>query len=324
MREIVVLGGYGHLGRLCIRELAQGTSARLVVAGRSVQRAEALALAFGDRARAVYCDASDPRTLRRTLEKADAVVACCGCDLSTAIAAAVSMRVPFVGLTPVALDAHTRDVVGEEAWKAQVPIVVQAGALPGLPGVLAETLVRRFRSIRELRIASSGPWTQTETSENDARRYRRERAQRRPERTRWLPLHWRFPDPVGWRWLGAAESLDLAGFAEAHCVEQLRYFEPSSSPVARRLDLLRGRGSIRPFAISVEARIDPRRREPEARIDVTAADVLTAACAVAGSLVAAILARDVPAGLLTPREAINPVRILSDLEKRGARVSSRD
>jgi hypothetical protein len=324
MREIFVLGGDGHLGRLCIRELVQGTSARLIVAGRSVQRAEALALGFGERACAVYCDASDPRTLRRTLEKADAVVACCGGDLSAAISTAVSMRVPFVGLTPIALDAHARDTVGEAAWKAQVPIVVQAGALPGLPGVLAETLVRRFRSIRELRIASSGPWSQTETSKNDALRYRRGRVRRRPERTGWLPLRWRFPDPVGWRRLRAAESLDLVGFAEAHCVEQLRYFEPSGGPVARRLDLVRSRRSIRPFALSAEARIDPRRREPEARIDVTAPDAPTAACAVAGSLVAAILARDVPAGLLTPREAINPARILSDLEKRGARVSSRN
>ena len=322
MGEVVVLGGYGHLGRLCVRELAQRTRARLLIAGRSVQRAEELALVFGDRARGTYCNASDVRTLRQTLEGANAVVACCGGDLGPAITVAVSLRVPFVGLSALALAARSRDVLGEAAWKAQVPVVLQAGALPGLPGVLAEVLVRRYRSIRELRIASSGPWHETETAENDTRRTRALVAETNLKRQSLLPVRWRFPEPVGWRLLRNAESSDLHGFADAHCVEHLLYMEPHRGPLARGLERIGARPISGPFALSAEARLDSLRSNPEASIDITCSDAPSAAAAVAASLVSAILAGEAPAGLLTPRETMNPARILRDLEKAGARVLS--
>ena len=308
-----MLGGYGHLGRRCVRELVQRTGAHLVVAGRNVQRADAVTVGFGERLRSAYCDASDMRTLRRTLEGAAAVVACCGGELTSAISAALSTRVPFVGLSALPLDERSRDVLGETAWKAQVPVVLQAGAVPGLPGVLAESLVRRVRSIRELRIASTGPWQQTETARSDARRARTGSA-------RALPVRFRFPAPLGRRWLSVSESLDLAGFAEAHCVEQLVYLEPYPWLRARLLGPAAAK-SHTPFVVSAEARVDAGRHEPVARIDVSCSDAPAAACAVAGSLVEAILARELPAGLLTPREALPPARILRDLEKSGARVS---
>ena len=69
--------------------------------------------------------------------------------------------------------------------------------------------------------------------------------------------------------------------------------------------------------------MDASQHEPEARIDVSCSDAPAAACAVAGSLVEAILARELPAGLLTPREGLPPARILRDLEKSGARISFR-
>ena len=311
-----MLGGYGHLGRRCVRELVQRTGAHLVVAGRNVQRADAVAVGFGERLRSAYCDASDMRTLRRTIEGAAAVVACCGGELTSAISAALSTRVPFVGLSALPLDERSRDILAETAWKAQVPVVLQAGAVPGLPGVLAESLVRRFSSIRELRIASTGPWQQTETTRSAARRGRATTA-------RALPVRFRFPPPLGRRWLGVSESLDLEGFAEAHCVERLVYLEPYPWLPARLLELITGTKTRGPFVVSAEARVGAGHHEPEARIDVSCSDAPAAACAVAGSLVEAILARELPSGLLTPREARPPARILRDLEKSGARISSR-
>lgn len=315
MRELVVLGGYGYLGRRCLRELASRSAAPLVVAGRSVQRAEELSLGLGERARATYCDALDPRTLRRVLESAMGVVVCCGRDVVPAITAAISLRVPLVATSNLALDARSRRVLGEAAWKAQVPIVVQAGALPGLPGALAEVLVRRLPSILELRIASTGPWRGTETARLDAR------ASRVPG---WRQIRWRFAEPVGPRWVRAADTPDLEGFAEGHCVERLSYLEPPEQGLlARAFERIAGPPPLDPFALCAEAWLGGG-QGPAARIELTAADVVAAAAAVTGSLVEAILAREVPAGLLTPREAVSPGRILRDLEKSGARISGLD
>jgi hypothetical protein len=84
-----------------------------------------------------------------------------------AIQTALELRLGFVGLSPVSLDARTRAHLAELAWRAQVPLVLWAGALPGLPGVLAEALVRRLPRIRRLRLASTGPFAETETARRD-------------------------------------------------------------------------------------------------------------------------------------------------------------
>ena len=133
MRPIVVLGGYGRLGRACVLELAAQTHAPLRIAGRNAQRAESLALSLGERAAPCYADAADPRILARALEGASAVIACCGGDLRTALQCALELRVPFVGLSPLPLDTRGKAHVGELAWRAQVPVVLHAGAVPGFP-----------------------------------------------------------------------------------------------------------------------------------------------------------------------------------------------
>ncbi len=303
MRAVVVLGGYGRLGRLCVHDLASRLSAELVVAGRNLQRAESLALSLGERARGVYVDVQNPRTLARALEGAGAVLACTAGDSLLALQTALELRVPFVGVSPLRLEARSRAHVAELAWRAQVPVVLWAGALPGLPGILAEALVRRLPSIRKLRVASSVH------AESGDPLFGRSRA-------RWLPELWRFADPIGVRPVLPGFSADLEGFAESHCVDTLEFLEPPRGWLGRSLQRLAGHGAAAGFALEALA-------EPEASIEVFAASPLVAAAALASTIVAAILAGGVvPAGLSAPREALNPAFALAELEKRGVRVSA--
>jgi saccharopine dehydrogenase-like NADP-dependent oxidoreductase len=99
MHEIIVLGGYGRVGRHCVSELVETTRARVVVAGRSIQRAEQVASVFGERARPAYANATDPRTLQPLIPGAVAVLTCCGPSTQAVLEIAVETRVPFIGLT---------------------------------------------------------------------------------------------------------------------------------------------------------------------------------------------------------------------------------
>ena len=315
---VVVLGGYGRVGRLCVQELAARTRAPIRVAGRNVQRAESLALSFGDRASAGYADASEPRVLARVLEGAAAVLACCGGDQVRALQCALELRVPFVGLSPVPLPARSRAHVAELAWKAQVPVVLHPGALPGIPGILAESLVRRVAAMQRLEIASTGPFLETET----ARRDQAEARASEPARSRRLPELWRFSEPIGRRALGQAACADLTGFAESHLVGELRYLEPREGAFARAISRVVSRGAGAGFAVAARAFAQADAREPVAEIELLAADALTPAAALAGALTAAVLEGHVPAGLSAPREAIAPAAALGELEKRGVRVRS--
>jgi len=325
MRGVVVLGGYGRLGRLCVHELAGRTQARLVIAGRNLQRAESLALSFGERASAAYANAHDTRTLARALEGAGALVACCGGDQLVALQTALELRVPFVGLSPVGLEPRSRAHLAELAWRAQVPVVLWAGALPGLPGILAEALVRRLPAIRRLRIASTGAYAETETARRDLQPLPTPArdADGRGALRRLLPELWRFAEPIGMRPVVASSSPDLEGFAASHCVETLRYLEPPRGVIGRSLRRLVAPKPDAGFGLAATAACDPDpAAPPTAAIELFAQNALIPAAALAGSLVAAILDGRVPAGLSTPREAIHPAVALGDLEKRGVRVSS--
>jgi putative NAD(P)-binding protein len=316
-RPIVVLGGYGRIGRLCVQELVARTRAPIKIAGRNAQRAESVALSFEERASASYTDASQPRVLARTLEGAAAVVACCGGDLGGALQATLELRVPFVGLSPIPLGARGRAHVAELAWKAQVPIVLHAGALPGIPGLLAESLVRRLPSIRRLEIASTGPFAKSDTARRD-QSAAHESLAGEASAARRLPELWTFAEPVGRRALVRSASADLEGFTASHLVDELRYLEPPEGWLTRAFaSVLRAAGGA---GFAVAARAFCGASEPEAELEVSAADPLGPAAAIATVVTAAILQGHVPAGLASVREAISPALALGELEKRGVRV----
>ena len=167
MGEVIVLGGYGTVGSACVRELIETTRASVLVAGRSVQRAEEAALAAGKQVRGIYANATDPRTMRALLPGAAAIVCCTGSGTPDALALALEHRIPFVDLEPIALKPEIARELGERAWKAQIPVVLGAGAVPGLPGVLAEYLVRRLTECDWIHVASTGPWRGSTAADRD-------------------------------------------------------------------------------------------------------------------------------------------------------------
>jgi hypothetical protein len=309
MAQVVVLGGYGRVGRRCAQEIAEQTRARVVIAGPSIQRAESAALGLGGRAVAAYGNAADPRTLARLLEGAGLLVACCSDLQAPSLEIAIGMRVPLIALSSLALGEHRRSALAEQAWRAQVPAILHAGSIPGLPAVLADLLVRRFRSLAELRLASTGAWLGTPAAARDVDRSAGARPGMR------LPRRFHFGPPVGSLAMRAAASADLEGFARAHCVERLVYLEPllGAGRLVRR-------APPPEFALVAEARVRSAADPADARVEIRAPDPLLPAAALCGSLAAAVLAGEMPAGLLTPREARNPSALLGDLEKRGVAV----
>ncbi|MFQ5512813.1 MAG: saccharopine dehydrogenase NADP-binding domain-containing protein [Myxococcota bacterium] len=318
MHEIVVLGGYGRVGQLCVAELVKSTRARIVVAGRSIQRAEDVAAAHGGRARAAYVNAEDRRTLQRALPGSALVVFCAGADLLDSLVQAIDACVPFISLTPSTLEPRAAYELQRRAWTAQVPVVLEAGAVPGLPGVLAELLVRSFPALHEIRIACTGPWlgsgaalgsqrVRADTGRGDG----------------WLrrPVRWRFSPRIGSRWLRPSSSGDLAGFVESHCVERLVYLEPESGPL-RRLAKRGPRTRDGGFALAAAATVERGTQLLEDLVTLEAVDPLEAAAASLGTLAGRVLRGRMPGGFFVPREALDPLSYLGQLEKRGVRVST--
>jgi len=313
MHEIVVIGGYGHLGSYCVAEFVRGTRARVVVVGRNIQRAEQVAAAWSDRARAAYGNLADPRTLERLIPEAAAVVLCGGEDPTVALDVAIRARVPIVSLIPCMLDERRGSELPQAAWEAQVPIVLNAGAVPGLAGVLADSFTRRFDSIHKIRIASTGPWLGTDLARQSSRSPGGGGA--------WRPSRWQFPDPIGGRWVRPATAADLVEFEKTHCVKRVTYLEPDRGALSRGFKQIFSRKGSQSFAIAAEAVLKKRERGARPRMLLEAPDVLAAASASAGVIVSRILRGRMPGGFFNPHEVVAPQAYFDALEKRGIRTT---
>ena len=316
MRPIVVLGGYGRLGRACVLELAAQTNAPLRIAGRNAQRAESLALSLGERAAPCYADAADPRVagarargrgggrrlLRRRPARRPAERARAARAVHRALAAAArsAQRAP-PGRARLARAGSGRAPRGGGARDPRDPGRV-AGAPAARDRDAADRLDRRLHARPRPRAATSGPRP----------RPPRFRSARR------LPERWRFADPIGARALAPAACADLAGFAESHCVGALEYLEPPSRGLARSVAKLVARGAGAGFAVA--ARATPVGDGAAVEVELSAPDPVAVAAALAAALAAAVLERRVPAGLSAPRDALGPAAALTALEKRGARI----
>jgi len=306
VHNVVVLGGYGRLGSACVSELLETTPCRIVVAGPSVQRAERAALLHGERVRGAYANAADPRTVGDVLSGADLVISCCSVPPLAALERALEARVPLLSLTRMTLSHSTTDALSESAWDAGIPVILHAGATPGLPGLTADFLLRRLERARLLRIASTG--------NGDPARLRL------PTRLGDLRPPQRFHFPGGVRLMQRVASPDLDGFAEGHCVDRLQYLEPDSGAFGAAAARLLGWRAPRTFTLVAEAWRERVTGRPDARLVLRAESSQRAAAVTAGALARAVLDGTLPAGVLTPHEALNPAAFLDTLAKRGVRV----
>jgi NAD(P)-dependent dehydrogenase (short-subunit alcohol dehydrogenase family) len=318
--DVLVVGGYGRVGAACVRELLATTDVGVVVAGRNAQRAQSAVMSLGERATPLYLDASDARTLSHPLEDAAAIVLACGGAPHAALELALRVRVPVVCLAPLRLDAHAAELLAARAWDAQVALILGAGAVPGLAGVAAEWLLRQFAELEEIVIACSGPWSATQSARRDLAALRvGAPASERRFAGLW-PRQWAFPAPVGRRLVRAAEAMDLERFSEQHCVRRVTWLERDERPAARLAERLLQRPAQPGFALLAQAFVQARSARPDATLVFEAPDVPAAAAAACGALVRTLLAGGVPAGVLQPREVLNPASFVDALSKRGVRV----
>jgi hypothetical protein len=111
-RPIVVLGGYGRIGRACVQELSP---ARAPIRRRLERaRAESPRL-FSRSARARVIPTPPIRACSRARRGRGGRRRLLGRDLGAALQCAVELRIPFVGLLPIPLGARGFAHVGELA-----------------------------------------------------------------------------------------------------------------------------------------------------------------------------------------------------------------
>lgn len=150
---IVVVGGYGAVGRVVCETLADRFPGRVVAGGRSMARAEAFARSTGGRVRPRRLDPADSRALEETLAGARVVVACAGRDDVDLARACLERGVHYVDVSasyPFLLGVERLAALARERGAAAV---LSVGLAPGLTNLLARRCREALGEVRSLDVA---------------------------------------------------------------------------------------------------------------------------------------------------------------------------
>jgi NAD(P)-dependent dehydrogenase (short-subunit alcohol dehydrogenase family) len=150
---VVVVGGYGAVGRVVARTLAETFHARVVVAGRDARRAEELARTGGGMLTAQACDVSRTEDVDRVLAGAAAVVMCVERANEALATACFERGIHYVDISASVAVLEAVERLDPLAKSNGAAAVLSVGLAPGLTNVLARHCVDRLPSARSVDIA---------------------------------------------------------------------------------------------------------------------------------------------------------------------------
>jgi saccharopine dehydrogenase-like NADP-dependent oxidoreductase len=139
--KVVVLGGYGHYGRYIARKLAErSVVSTLVVAGRSLEKAQAQAGLLGAKAMAARIDLFETADVPDAVRGANLIVNAAGPDHLTVVPAlrlAIAAGADYCDLNISWLATEEALAMSQDAQAAGITAITGIGAFPGLFSLLA-------------------------------------------------------------------------------------------------------------------------------------------------------------------------------------------
>lgn len=151
MAKILILGGYGLTGRLLARHLLEETQAEIVLAGRSLEKAQRLAVdlsaEFGvGRLTATRLDASDRQSLEKALPGTDLLLVAAPTTQCTETVAvtALDCGVDYLDVQLGEQKIAVLKALGQEIERRGRCFVSEAGFHPGLPSAMVRLAAKHL------------------------------------------------------------------------------------------------------------------------------------------------------------------------------------
>jgi saccharopine dehydrogenase-like NADP-dependent oxidoreductase len=160
-KTFLILGGYGNTGRLLARLLLQETDVRLVLAGRTVGKAEDAAAQFnhlfeGNRVLAMYADASAPASLQPAFEGVDMVIVASSTAeyVKEVAVAALQAGIDYLDIQYSTQKTAELKSLSQEIEKAGRCFITDGGFHPGLPAALVRYAAQYFDHLEKANVGS--------------------------------------------------------------------------------------------------------------------------------------------------------------------------
>jgi saccharopine dehydrogenase (NAD+, L-lysine-forming) len=160
-KKLLILGGYGNTGRLIARLLLQETDAELILAGRSLKKAEEFARLLndqfeGNRVTGICADASDVESLKQAFHGVDLVIVA---SSTAQYAKGVAVAALEVGIDYMDIQFSTEKTsllksMTSEIEKADRCFITDGGFHPGLPAALVHYVAQHYDKLEKANVGS--------------------------------------------------------------------------------------------------------------------------------------------------------------------------
>ena len=139
MTSILILGGYGYTGKLLTKHLHSHTDAKLIIAGRSLEKAQAFANLFNNKNITARClNAADNLSLVEGLAEVDMLLVSAPTTqyADKVIRAAVEAKVDYLDIQFSSKKLSVLNEMKPEIDQAGLCFITEAGYHPGLPSAM--------------------------------------------------------------------------------------------------------------------------------------------------------------------------------------------
>jgi saccharopine dehydrogenase (NAD+, L-lysine forming) len=151
--DILVVGGYGVVGRRISEHLAARFPGRVVIAGRNEQRAATLCRELGQDTRPRRADVNDPTTLGSALEGVATVIGCVAQRQRHLLDAAVERGLGYTDLAPELAFWQVGDELRARVRKTGARVLLGAGLSPGISNMMARRLADILGTVDQIETA---------------------------------------------------------------------------------------------------------------------------------------------------------------------------
>lgn len=136
--NILIVGGYGNVGSMIASDLIETTNAKIIIAGRRIERAQSLANQRGKRATARLVDVQVTDGYDPVLDDVDLAIVCFDLPDTTFARACLERGIGYVDISAEAHILSGIEALNGVAIQNNAKAVISVGVAPGLSNLMAK------------------------------------------------------------------------------------------------------------------------------------------------------------------------------------------
>jgi len=135
--KILIVGGYGKVGRIICKHLAHAYPNQVIIAGRNIQKATDLATQIQNGTRSMYLDINKPVGLE-LLAQVKLIIMCIDQQNTDFIELCIEKGIHYIDITAKQETLEQIENLDQKAIQHQVTVALSVGLAPGISNLLAQ------------------------------------------------------------------------------------------------------------------------------------------------------------------------------------------